>query len=431
MVATTLPRKRKARVYAEPSAPLKADTLFQSPYYRPSYDFPYNPDDLVPSNDYSKYDEMQHDDQVKVALSLKKDMVVNTGWRVVCEDPEAKEQIEGSLQRTGTYDGIEQSFEDVLRDLLSAYAYGFSIADPVFMPPNKTVSGKFEVRQVLVRPPHSFLFHREPDGTVSRIEQKTSKGSKDISPSRILHYVYQPNFGNPYGNSDLRAAHPPYVSKKFILRMAMRYAERFAGATIVGRYGPSWEQSEVSRLQATLESFQNHTVATVPEDAAIEFLETKKDSSDQYIRLLNHLNTWIARALLVPDLLGVSGEKTAGGSYSLGVEQFKVFLASIEKDRLSLARKITTHLVKPLARVNFGEKVEASFEFVPFTQENQTEFLRLWVEAVKGKVWKPSEEEIRHYLRKTGFPEPETIEIAEPVEVETDPGKPKAEPDAG
>ena len=416
--------KRKSRSYSVANTPLEADTLFKSPYYSPSYDFPYNPDPLCASNSYAIYDEMRRDDQVKVAIGLKKDMVVNTGWRVVCDDTEIAETLSKTLQGTGSYDGMEPSFDDTLRDMLSAYDFGFSISDPVFMEPGKTQSGLYEIRSIKVRPPHSFLFHLEPDGTVSKIEQRTDHGSKDIEPDKIIHHVYQADFGNPYGTSDLQAAHIPWKSKKFIMRMALRYSERFAGATVIGQYEPNMDPDEIAKFHAVLKTIQDNTTLVVPKDTTVAFAQTSRDSTDHYLKMLDALNLWIARAILVPDLLGVSGTKTGGGSYSLGTEQFKVLLTSIEKDRKSLARKITNHLVRPLAKVNFGDKAEASFEFQPYSREDQSEFLRLWSETVRGKLWKPSEDEIRYFLKKTGFPEPEHIDVLEAPQTAPFPSSP-------
>jgi len=61
---------------------LEAESIFLSPDYPDSYLFPWNPDSLVSGNNYKIYDEMRDDDQVKVAIALKKDMVVNTGWEI-------------------------------------------------------------------------------------------------------------------------------------------------------------------------------------------------------------------------------------------------------------------------------------------------------------------------------------------------------------
>jgi len=62
----------------------EAETFFKSPVWQLAWQFPYNPDPLVPGNNYRIYDEMLEDDQVKAVLSFKKDMVINTGLYYKC-----------------------------------------------------------------------------------------------------------------------------------------------------------------------------------------------------------------------------------------------------------------------------------------------------------------------------------------------------------
>jgi SPP1 gp7 family putative phage head morphogenesis protein len=121
----------------------------------------------------------------------------------------------------------------------------------------------------------------------------------------------------------------------------------------------------------------------------------------------------IARSVLVPDLLGLGGTETGGGSYALGKEQFKVFLSSIKKDRESLERKITMKLVRPLVLANFGD-VPCWFEFKPYTFDDIKEYLNLWIQAVSGKIFKANEEEINYFRQVTGFPEG-AVEIPKPA----------------
>ena len=65
----------------------------KSPYWALSYNFPYNPDPLCSGNNYNIYDEMIDDDQVKSVISIKKDMVVNTGWKISGDNEEVNEFI--------------------------------------------------------------------------------------------------------------------------------------------------------------------------------------------------------------------------------------------------------------------------------------------------------------------------------------------------
>ena len=376
---------------------------------------------------------MRDDDQVKVALSLKKDMLLNSGWKIVVDSELRKEQkedkkadeieqfVSDNLNGIGFRDGLRSGWDEVLRDILSSYEYGFSLSEPVFRSPAKSNSGKWELDYVVVRPPHSFIFHIDEKGNVLEVEQLGSRSLK-FKPESFMHHVYQPEFSNPYGKSDLKAVHQAWKAKKFVYRMAMRYAERFAGPIAIARYSPNMSADEVAKLHALLATIQNGTGLTVPEEAKVELVQAVRDSSDSYHKLLHMLNMWIARGILVPDLMGVSGEQTSGGSLALGKEQFKVFLNSIKNDRITLQRKITLKIIDPLVRANYGNDVRVRFEFNPMEAGEESNLLGLWISAVNGKMFKPSPDEINTLRRKTGFPEGE-VEFVEAPEMGPD-GKP-------
>lgn len=383
---------------------LEADSLFKSPYYPDSYDFPYNPDPLCPGNNYSTYDSMRDDDQVKAALSLKKDMVLNSGWEIICKKEDVRGFVERNFRQMGEQHPMEPGFEESLRDCLSSYDYGFALGEILYNPPGQTTSSKWELRSLRVRPPHSFLFHIDAKGNVLEIEQIAEKGQHKFNPDIFLHNVYQSDFGNPYGKSDLRSAHPAWKAKKFIFKMAMRYAERFAGGTAIGRYMPGAGPAEISALHTALRSIQDNTTLTVPDDTKIEILQSVRDSSDSYNKILMMLNMWIARSILIPDLLGISGNQTQGGSYSLGKEHFKVFMATIANDRMALQKRVTSKMVRPLVQANFGD-VDCEFKFKPMETGDESEYLKVWLQAVNAGAFKPNPEEVNHLRAKTGFPQ--------------------------
>lgn len=388
---------------------LEAETLYKSPYFPESYYFPYNPDPLARGNNYEIYDEMRDDDQVKVAITVKKDMVVNSGWRIECESEEIAKEITDALREMEESGRLDMAFEDILRAMVSsAYELGFSMSEPVY----RLDGGKYSYDTVKVRPPHSFRFIIDERGNIIEICQSTNRGDLKFQPEKFIHFAYQSDFGNPYGKSDLRSAYGPWKAKKFINKFLAIYLERFASPTVVGKYPRTWDDNEVTRFSTVLKTIQNKTTLAIPDDAVMEFVQANKDSSDTYIRALNYYNMLIARSILVPDLIGVSGEKTSGGSYSLGSEQFKLLQSSVEKDRVALARKITLRLIRPLVRANYGE-YDAEFKFLPFTSDNNTDLLRIWSEAARGKLFKPNEEEINHLRSQLKFPEGPVI-IPEP-----------------
>lgn len=393
--------------------PVDEKSAYLSSYFQDSYKFPYNPDPLVGSNTYSIYDEMKHDDQIKAVISFKKDLINSSGWQIKCDNQEIVDFIESNLKEK-----LETPFEDNIRDILSAFEYGFSMTEVVY----RLVDGKYEIRSLKTRPPHTFEFHLDKLGNVEKIIQNAENENKEFPPDFFLHHVYQPEFGNPYGQSDFRSAHQPWKTKKFFLRFWAIYVERFAAPTVVGSYPDEFDENKISRLQAILQKIQNSTTMTVPQGTMIDFKMPQRDSSDIYEKGVNMFNVMIARSILMPDLLGISGDKTSGGSYSLGQTQFQMFMGMIRKEQDALARKITMKILRPLVLANWGD-YPVEFEFKPFTQENSVEFMRIWLDAVKGHLWVPTDEEINHLRESVKFPVG-TIERPEPVEIDPSTGKP-------
>lgn len=356
---------------------------------------------------------MRNDEQVKAAVSMKKDIAINTGWKITCDNQEVTDWLTESLVTD-----LSSPFEDNLREILSAYEYGFSMSEPIY----KIINSQYRWTAIKTRPPHSFVFNMDPKGDVKEPVQRTERGDVALRSDLMLHYVYQPEFGNPYGKSDLRAAHQAWVTKKFVLRFMAMYLERFAGPTVIGRYTAAMGNDEISRLNVALKSIQHSTTLVIPQDAQIEFTQTNRDSNETYIKAINLCNTMIARAILLPDLLGLSGEKTGGGSYSLGQTQFDLFMGTIKKDRSVLQRMITLKLLKPIVQLNFGD-YPAKFEFNPITEEDESTYADIWANAVRGKIFTPNDDEVNHFRSILRFPQG-PVEIPEPAPSLFDPNNP-------
>lgn len=390
--------------------PLEADALLpsipestlKSTTYRDAYQYPYNPDPLCHGNNYETYDEMRHDDQVKATLSFKKDLVLASGWTITCDSDEVREFLEECFKEqmsVPTDKALRCPFDDALRDILSMYDYGFSISEPLF----ELIDGMWRLKEIKTRPPHAFKFHLDDKGDVEKLAQDQQSGEKALTYSRYIHQIYQPSFGNPFGTADLRAMHTPWKIKKFFMRMYAVYVERFANPTVIGMYPPNFGASQINQLIAALSSIQNNTYLAIPEGTKIDFTQPTRDSSDVYERGLNLLNLMISRAALMPDLLGMSGTKTDGGSYALGETQFEMFLATINKDKTALARSINRRIIQPMVRSNWGEMV-CKFEFLPYTDEDKSELCKLWIEAVNTGKFEPNDDEIEHVREITKFP---------------------------
>jgi len=404
-------------------------SVYKSSDFDDSFDFPFNPDPLASGNNYDIYDEMRHDDQVKASLSVKKDLVMSPGWTIECEDQEIIDFFVENFSHK-----MESSFDDSLRDIMSSFEYGFSLTEPIYR--RSKTDGRIELKDLRTRPPHSFRFDLDVFGTIIKISQAGATGDRDFKGNYFLHHVYQPEFGNPFGQSDLRSAFEPWKMKKFFRRMWAIYVERFASPTIVGTAPPGTGPNELKDLFETLKTIQNSTVTVVPEGTVIEFMEGKKDSSDIYSTAIDKLNLMISRSILLPDMMGMAGAQTSGGSFALGKTQFQMFLGMISKEQEAIARKITLKIIRPMTLANFGD-IPCSFAFKAFTEDNASENAKIWLEAIKSKIWTATDEEVAHFRDIVEFPEGD-IERPEPMvppgfggnpEDPKKPGKPGTEED--
>jgi len=276
----------------------EAESYFKSPYWGLTYKFPFNPDPLCSGNNYDIYDEMFNDDQVKSVINIKKDMVVNTGWTINGENPEVNEFITKTFEQINIYAALGYSFNDILRDMLSAYVYGFAISEPIYL----LKDGKYIVSDIKVRAPHSFKFYIDDKGNITKIGQMTPTGELPFEPRIFMHYPYQMEFGNPYGKSDLRAAYNAWKTKKFFNRFFPIYIEKFAAPATIGRYPEKFTDAEVNEFFETVKSLQHASSAVIPEDVTIDFQQIQHVATDAYIKGINHYNLQIARSGLKGNL---------------------------------------------------------------------------------------------------------------------------------
>lgn len=383
----------------------------ESTYYADSQVKPYNPDDLVrKAGDYSIYEDMLKDDQVSIALQLKKDLVLASGYDIVLEDDdESGEAIKEDLE-VALREDPEVSFDDSLQEMLTAYDNGFSLSEKVF---KHRPDGSLTLKCIKTRHPSSWLIHTDEHGNVTRYEQRGPKASIDVDPRALIHLINEPKYGNAYGTSDLRAAHTAWFAKTQVVKFYAIYLEKAASPTPVARYDKNAPQAAVDEIFSVLKKFQAKTAIAIPKEIEVEFIEAKTNG-EAYRKAIDMFNMFIGRSLFVPDLLGFQGGEISGGSYSLGKEQLDVLFKHIGRRRQVLERAINHHIIKPIVINNHGlvEKFP-KFKLRPVRDSDMIELAKLWLDAAKSKFFQPSDEEINHFRSITKFPEG-AVEVIEP-----------------
>ncbi len=377
------------------------ETWFRSPMVSDSYKPPYNRDDLWQKyGDYRVYEEMGQDDQVAVCLRLKKDLILGSGFYFKSLEDGQDDMVSDLMYLFE--ETPEASIEDMCEEILTATEFGFSLSEKVF----KTVEeNKLTIKKLLTRHPNSWKIYQDEKGNITKFTQMAEKQELEINPKSLIHFINQPRFQNPYGTSDLRAAFNAYFVKRQVIRYYAIFLEKAASPTPIARYDKNAPKKAIDDIYAAIQKLQAKTAMAIPKDIEMEYLESKS-TGEAYEKAINIFNMFIARALFVPDLIGLSGAETGGGSYSLGKEQMRIFFMHIGRSRKQLEKIINKNFVEPMVYWNYGfVKNYPKFKFKPIDTTEATELAKLWTEAVKGKLYKPNEEEINYFRKLVNFPE--------------------------
>ncbi len=401
----------------------------ESPYHPDSLMRPYNPDKLVRKDwAYRIYEDMMEDDQCYIAMEVKKDLILGSGFYFETKDDdqeEVREDLEIAFEEQG-----ERVFSDMLKDMLQAYEYGFSISEKIFACDSK---GKLFLKDLKPRHPSTWLLHTDKHGNMTRYEQKAMTESVDANPDSIIHYINNPKHQNPYGRSDLYPAFQAWMTKRHITRFYAIFLEKAASPTPVGKYDRRADQKAIDDMYAAIKQFQTKTALVIPKEFEMEFLESKS-SGEAYIKGINLFNMFIGRAMFLPDLLGYQGAETGGGSFSLGEHQISVFLKHIARRREIVQRIVNNHFVKPICMYNYGMMENfPKWKLNPLSDEDAQKQAELWIKAATAKLWTVTPEEVNHLRGIVKFPKSSVVDITEALPVgpdgqNLDPNDPNAEP---
>jgi SPP1 gp7 family putative phage head morphogenesis protein len=385
-------------------------TYKRSSYVPESFKMPYNPDDIYQKKgNYSIYEDMMYDDQVSICSNLKKDLILGSGWSLVADEDDQHDMCK-ELQES-IEDSSDTTFTDKLREILDAYEKGFSLTEKVFQIMD---NGWLALKDLFTRHPNSWLIYQDDKGNITKFEQKTAVGDLSINPKSLIHYINNAKYQNPYGTSDLRAAYNAWFTKRQVIRWYAMFLEANAKPIPVGRYDVNSPPGTADELLEILKGFQAKTAITIPRDIEVDFLEAKSNG-EAYHKALNIFNMFIGRSMFIPDLLGMSGSETAGGSLALGKEQMNIFFMHINRRRATLEKLVQRHIIKPLVVYNYGNVPIPKFKFNPLNDSEAVELAKVWLDLVKAKVAKVTEEEVNHFRKLVKFPEGD-VELIAPVE---------------
>lgn len=397
----------------------------------------FNPDSLVGRKGLIVYDKMRVDDTVKSSLILKKYAVLAPNFRIVPATDDAQD-IEIANYLEYCFEHMEGSIYDSILQILTALDFGYSITEINFDTFQEgEFAGMVGLKSLKTKYPHYYEFEVDQYSNIKKngLIYNVGGDQKKLPLDKFVIYSYQKEFGNPYGNSDLRCAYRGYWSKDVLIKFWNIYLERFAMPTVVGQYASN-DSSSVNNLRNILDNLSAKTsISHRMGEFDLKLLESSRNSTQEYQAALNFYNKMIARSILIPDRLFAEGET---GAYAQSKIHFDVFLWVVEKLRQDIEEIVMKEqLVKRLISYNFKNvKKLPSFKFNPLTDEQKLALNNMFIDAVsKGVITKNDEDE--NYIRESlnfplknetsekdvedegqQTPEPEPEPVEEEVEIE-------------
>jgi phage gp29-like protein len=314
-------------------------------------------DQIILRQGWNTYRDMRHDDQVKACLAFKKILIHGRIHEIKPADDSAKAKeiakfVEWNLNRI--------PFKHVLKEALSAFDYGFSLAEIVWEKGMYEGKEKILLAAIKHRDPESIEIKLDPHGNVLGFKQVNFAGlsvadlyAVELPPEKCWHYAHQSEFGNPYGLSDLRAAYRSWWAKKFIMNFWSVYLERMGAPMTVMKYPLGSGEDLKQTLKTILQGLSSKTEVLIPEGVEIELIEAQRAGSPTYEKALDFHNNSIARALLMTSLLGMGGENVSRGADS----QSRLQLRTLFKMADDLTRELTytfhCQVIKQLVDMNY------------------------------------------------------------------------------
>lgn len=386
----------------------------------------YNPDDLVGKKGLEIYAKMMNDDQVKAVVTMKKFARLMSSWSIESASSDPKDKEIAEFVRINI-DNLEGTFEDTLLNILTALEYGYSITEEIWYRIEKGKwIGKIGLQSLKTKQPFYYSFDSDefgnlrPNGilysgginptVLSSATPTTSSWLSSTPYSNYLYgsglptnkfviYTYQKEFQNWYGKSDLRAAYRSWWSKELLIRFMNIYMERFGMPTHIATYPKGTKKTDKDALKDILDKVQTKYSIVIPEDIKVSLLQAGGGGESGFSNAIEMHNRFIARSILVPDLLGFT-QAMGGGSYALGKKHFDVFLWMLKKLGKDLEESVVgEQIIKRLVDLNFsGVEDYPKFRFEDITEEGTQTKAMIVAAGIQGGFINPTEDWIRAYL---------------------------------
>lgn len=467
----------------EPKAGMSGDVAYSESIIYANSEWPkYNPDELIRTRGYRIYVQMMRDEQVKSCVHFKRGAVTGRQWyfdvkpkkkpddgnpdvqvettpeeiplaytkRKVIKfrngevlqppnpvmmpsdkpapkpkDPEQLELERRAYVLEAVFEQMEGSLLDALNGIMSSMYNGFSMTEKVLQ--QIEVDGKtwIGIKRLRVKPFHSFLFYVDEFGNIESVLQRWEGQEQEIDPSKFIHHVQNPDIDTHYGQSELCEAYRSWFSKEIAIRFWNIHLERHASGFLCIEpdvNAPANIKAGTPEYNSIVQVLNNLSVKSgVLLPNGVKAHLEKPNNTDAFEKAVDKHDKAIAKALLVPNLLGVS-EQGDHGSRSQASTQLEAFFWTLDIEAGRLEETLNEQLLKPLTDINFGGPPYPRFCFEPISDALKMRLVQQWAELVKASAVQHTDTDEEHVRELMGFPERgEPVQSTLPIDPNANP----------
>tara|TARA_Y100000310_G_scaffold78084_1_gene74711 strand:+ start:2401 stop:4638 length:2238 start_codon:yes stop_codon:yes gene_type:complete len=371
----------------------------------------YNPSLLVTRHGMNIFDKMRKDEQVKICLAFKKHSILSSGWEIVSPEGESEDW---SVTRftNENMDGLEGGLYEALTELMTCIDYGFSLSEKGY----EKRDGQIHLTKLKSIKPHSIEFVTNDYGNLIELNQYKgayNTGKESLPIEKFVMFANQQEFGNLYGMADLEAAYRPWLIKDNTYKWLAMALEKRGIPPLFALYNPSkYHPALLTTLKDVMKNLQAATVGVIPrvskDDLDLHEPRPIKETQEIFSSSISMFDMAIARALLMPGLIGATSD-TEEGSYARAKVHFDVFLMIVEFLRKRIEDRIMQQqIIKPLVDLNYANvKKYPVFRFHDITEQQRLELIDKWIDLVKADAVKGTEQDEAHIRNVVKFPEKE------------------------
>lgn len=393
-------------------------------------DYVENPDPILDKKDWPFYKEVARDDQVHTCETLKKVARLSPGYTIM---PASDDNIDQKIAEfvEFCFNNLPGTFQKKLKDIYSAFEYGFSVTEKTYgYIDHGEWKGKVGLKYLKTRDPQYIHFRIDKHGNIEKVLQENDYGKMiELNLSDVVVYSHNTEFNNPYGRGDIMFLYKPFICKKWVMRFWSIALERFGMGLAVMSYDDG-DTDQIEHIKTILRNLQARTGIAKPKSIDFTLENIQGRGNTAFENALDRYNKAIARAILVPDLLGYS-ERLKVGSYSLGQTHMDMFIMVLDEIGAETEETIVgEQIIKPLVDQNFPNVTDyPKFKYNPLTEDDKYKLAESVERLVGVQGIKLTPEDEKHF--RTVFELPERVIEPEEEQPEQQEKTPEIVPEGG